>query len=253
MNDPVSGASSASERSGFAPLTNMSLALHAVAEAQDAGEGSPRLCLLYGYSGYGKSVAGAYVASRLDAAYVECRSIETQRSFLDMVAAELGITKTERTAPRLLQQIVDQLGTDPRPLIVDEMDHIVGKRFVDIIRDIHDATTVPILMIGEEALPAKLKQWERFDNRILVATAAQPATAADARKLRDHYCTRVDIHDDLVDAIADRCKGVTRRIVVNLRNAQTAALNAGSVKIGLEWWGNRPMLTGELPARRKAA
>lgn len=253
MTHDVAGAAPAPERSGYAPLTNMRLALAALTQAQDAGEGSPRLCVLYGYSGFGKSVAGAYVASKFDAAYVECRSIETQRSFLEMVAAELGISRCERTAPRLLQQIVDQLGADPRPLIIDEMDHIVTKRFVDIIRDIHDATTVPILMIGEEALPAKLKAWERFDNRVLVATAAQPATADDARKLRDHYCLRVAIADDLVDLIAERCKGVTRRIVVNLRNVQTAALDEGLLTADREWWGNRPMLTGELPARRGKA
>lgn len=247
---PAPPAARKGERTGFAPLTNMRLALTAITQAQDAGEGSPRLCMLYGNSGYGKSVAGAYVASRFEAAYVECRSLETRSSFLGMLASEVGVAKHERTAPRLFQQIVDQLSSDPRPLVIDEMDHIVTKKFVDLIRDIHDATRVPILMIGEEALPAKLKAWERFDNRILVASAAQPASGQDARLLRDHYCLRVAIADDLVEAITERCKGVTRRIVVNLRNAQAAALDEGELAIDRAWWGNRPMLTGDLPTRR---
>lgn len=243
------------ERTGPAQLTNMRLALSTLLAAQDAGEGSPRLCLLFGHSGYGKSVGAAYVASMTEAAYIEAKSIWTQRSILEALADEIGIASKERTSPRLLTQIVEQLNTTPRPLIIDEMDHLVKKQMVEIIRDIHDATTIPIMMIGEEALPAKLKAWERFDNRIIAATAAQPATAEDAMKLRDHYCLRVGLADDLVTEIAERSKGVTRRIVVNLRAVQRVALDDGRDKVDLAWWKTQqlPFLTGDLPARRKAA
>lgn len=245
----------AMERSGPAQLTNMRLALSTMLAAKDAGEGSPRLTLFYGHSGYGKSVSAAYVAVLTEAAYIEAKSIWTQRSILEAIATELGIASMERTTPRLLTQIVEQLNISPRPLIIDEMDHLVKKQMVEIIRDIHDATTIPIMMIGEEALPGKLKAWERFDNRIIAATPAQPASADDAYKLRDHYCLRAKLADDLVTEIAERTKGVTRRIVVNLRMVQRAALDEGLDKVDLAWWReqNRPLLTGDVPARRTQA
>ena len=127
------------------------------------------------------------------------------------------------------------------------------KHHVEIIRDLHDATRIPIVMIGEEALPAKLKAWERFDNRILVATPAQPSSLEDGRKLRDHYCRKVTIDDDLADFFTKACKGVTRRIVVNLQMAQRVALERGQAEIGRDWWGAEPVLTGDVPVRRKAA
>lgn len=241
---------------GRAQLTNMRLALQTLAAAQEAGpDSSTRFCVLYGHSGYGKSVAAAYVAARTNAAYVEAKSIWTQRSILEAIGTEIGLVRLERTGPRLLQQIIDQLNVEPMPLIIDEMDHLVKKQTVEILRDIHDGTTVPILMIGEEALPAKLKAWERFDNRIIAVTPAQPATAEDVRKLRDHYCTRVALADDLADAIATGSKGVTRRIVVNLRQVQSRALDAGRASADLGWWKTlgEAFLTGELPARRKAS
>jgi SpoVK/Ycf46/Vps4 family AAA+-type ATPase len=235
-----------------AQLTNMRLGLATMLECQDAGDGSPRLGLFYGPSGYGKSVAAATVAARLGGAYVVAKSIWTQRSLLEAIAAELGITRLERTGPRLLEQIVDQLLREPQPLIIDEMDHLVKKQSVEIIRDIHDAARVPVLMIGEEALPAKLKAWERFDNRILIATPAQPSSIGDALLLRDFYCPRVAVADDLVAAIVDVTKGVTRRIVTNLQAVQAAATAEGLGSMDLQAWGDRRFRTGSLQTRRAA-
>jgi DNA transposition AAA+ family ATPase len=238
---------------GHAQLTNMSLGLRTYLDCEEAGAGLPRFGLLYGPSGYGKSVAMAFTAQRTGAAYLEAKSVWTQRSLLEAIADEIGITMLERSAPRILQQVIDQLNLDPRGLIIDESDYLTGKQHVEILRDIHDATTVPILLVGEEALPTKLKAWERFHNRILVAQAAQPATVEDACKLRVHYCPRVQIADDLVARIVAACRGVTRRIVVNLKAAERLAIEDGAPAIDLAWWGKRPFQTGDVPVRRLAA
>lgn len=236
---------------GHAPLTNMGLALRTTLECQDVGADSPRIGLFYGHSGYGKTIAASFVAARTGAAYIAAQSVWSQRSLLEAIAEELGIVRFDKTAPKILRQIVDQLNHEPRPLIIDETDHLVNKRSVEIIRDIHDSTQVAIMLIGEEALPGKLKEWERFDNRVLMVTPAQPASEADALKLRDHYCARVRVSDDLADLFRQRCKGVTRRIVTNLRAAQRAAAEEGVGEIDRAWWGNRPIHNGDVPARRR--
>ena len=235
-----------------AQLTNMRLGLSTMLDCQDAEEGSPRMALFYGPSGYGKSVAAATVAAGMNAAYVVAKSIWTQRSLLEAIATELGLTRLERTGPRLLDQIIDQLLEDPQPLIIDEMDHLVTKKSVEIIRDIHDNARVPILMIGEEALPAKLKPWERFDNRILVATPAQPADVRDARLLRGYYCQKVQVADDLLDAILKATGGVTRRLVTNLQMVQAQAIAAGMSEIDAAAWGDRKFRTGHVITRKAA-
>lgn len=238
---------------GFAQLTNMALGLRTYLDCAEAPMGNPRIGCFHGPSGYGKSTAMAFTAQRTKAIYIEAKSVWTQRSLLEAVAAELGIVRLERSAPRILQQVIDLLNSEPRGLIFDEMDHLVRKQHVEIIRDIHDATGVPILLVGEEALPAKLKPWEMFHNRILVFTPAQPATMDDARKLRDLYCPRVDIADDLVERIVRVCKGVTRRIVTNLTRAEQLAIEDTRTSIDLDWWGDRGFNTGDIPVRRLAA
>ena len=238
---------------GHAQLTNMALALQTLLDCRDAGHTSPRMGLLYGFSGYGKTVAAAFAAARTGAIYIQAQSIWTQLSLLRAIAAELGIARVKRTGPEILEQIVEQLNRTPTDLIVDEMDHLARRGMVEILRDLHDATRSAILMIGEESLPSKLKEWERFDNRILVATPAQPASIADALKLRDHYCNRIRIADDLAALFAERCRGVTRRIVVNLQAAQRVAAENGQSEIDAAWWGSRPISTGEIAVRRREA
>lgn len=235
---------------GHAQLTNMALALQTLVDCVEAGDNSPRLGLFYGFSGYGKSVGAAFAGARTGAAYIEAKSIWTQRTLLEAIAEELGIARLDRTAPRMLRQIIEELNRSPRPLIIDEMDHLVKKQSVEIIRDIHDATSIAIMMIGEEALPGKLKEWERFDNRILIAQPAQPASEEDALKLRDHYCRRVAVADDLALMFRERCRAVTRRIVVNLQAAEREAAIDGEQRIDVRWWGNRPVRTGDIPTRR---
>lgn len=240
---------------GFAQLTNMGLALRTYLDCEEAVAlpGHPRIGLLYGPSGYGKTVAVGFTAQRTEAVYVEAKSVWTQRSLLEALCHELGVAALARSAPGMLQQVIDELNRSPRGLIIDEMDHLVRKQHVEIIRDIHDSTRVPILLVGEETLPAKLKSWDRFDNRILVATPAQPATLEDAQKLRSHYCPRVEIADDLVAAIVKACGAVTRRIVTNLTRAERIAVEEGAPRIDLEWWGNRGFNTGAVQTRRLAA
>lgn len=235
-----------------AQLTNMRLGLATMMRCQEAPQGSPRIGLLYGPSGYGKSVAAATIAARFNAAYVVARSTWSQKSMLRAIAMDLGITRLGRTADELLDQIIEQLLIAPQPVIVDETDYVVHRKNVEIIRDIHDHAQVPLMLIGEEALPAKLKDWERFDNRVLVATPAQPSNLADACLLRDYYCTRVRIADDLVDAIVGATKGVTRRIVTNLQEVQAQTILNGQKSIDREGWGTRPFSTGDVPIRRAA-
>lgn len=241
-----------SAAAGPAQLTNMRLAMSTMLDCVDADDGSPQLALFHGPSGFGKSVAAAHIAAHFRAGYIEAKSIWTQRTLLEKIAEEIGVARLARTGPKLLEQIINHLVVDPVPLILDEMDHLVKRQSVEIIRDIHDGARIPILMIGEESLPAKLKEWERFDNRILVRTAAQPATVADALMLRDFYCTRVRIEDDLVEAITAACKGVTRRIVINLHAAQKTAIAMGQGTIDRDGWGQRRFETGDLLTRKAA-
>lgn len=233
-------------------LTNMRLAIQAMLQIHNAPAGVPRIGLFYGPSGYGKTEGAAHVSAQFDCVFVTAEPVWTQRAMLEAIARELGIARIERSAPKILTQIKDALTFDPRPLIIDETDFIVDRDWIEIIRAIHDATRIAVMLIGEESLPSKLKRRERFDNRVLISQPAEAATLDDALLLRDFYCTQALVADDLVADIVRACNGVTRRIVVNLQAAQARALSTGAMLIDRNSWGKAAFMTGQVQPRRRA-
>lgn len=233
----------------WAPLSNISLASQALERAIGRAPNLPGVVTLHGPSGYGKTMSAAYCANRWNGIYVECRSFFTAKSLMLAILREAGIVPA-RTLAEMLDQINDELLSSARPLIVDEVDHIVETKALQLLRDIHDASKCALMLIGEEWLPRKLAHTERFHNRVLVWQPAAPATEADARQLARFYCNGVEIADDLLKKIHGASRAVARRICVNLDEAREVAGRMGVKRLDLEAWGNRPFYTGEAPSRR---
>jgi DNA transposition AAA+ family ATPase len=233
----------------IAPLTNVMLADAAVEAAVNRPAHLPGLVTLYGPSGWGKTQAAVYAANKHRAYYCEARSGWTRKAMLLAVLRDMGVTPAH-TVYEMTDQVSDQLARSRRPLIVDEIDHLIDRRAIETIRDIHEGAGVAILMIGEERVPTKLKSWERFHGRMLDWVAAQPPSLEDARQLRRLYCRDVKVKDDLLALIYERAQHSVRRICVNLERAASVARDQGLEEIGLEAWGERPLFTGDPPPRR---
>lgn len=233
----------------MAALGNVALAAKTLHRAMNAPAHLPRMVVFYGPSGFGKSSAASYLVTRYGAYYVEVKSTTTRKALLKMILKRMGI-KPENTVDTMLEQVCEQLSVSGRPLIIDELDHLVDKAAVEIVRDIYEGSQSPVMLIGEECLPKKLKRWERFHGRILEWAAAQPADIEDAITLANFYCDRAKIAPDLLAHVHNMARGSVRRICVNLDLIQEEALAQGLYTITLAEWGNRPLYTGEAPTRR---
>lgn len=233
-----------------APLSVVVLAHTCLMRIVERREHLPGMAVLYGFSGFGKSTAAAYISNKMSAYYLECKSVWSKKAFMENLLKTMGITPG-RTVSDMLDQICEQLAKSGRPLIIDEMDHIVEKVAVEVVRDIYEGSRAPILLIGEERLPGKLAKWERFHGRIMEWVAAPPADLQDAQVLADFYCQGVTVDRDLLTAIHGKSKGSVRRIVTNLDLVRKEAQNQGLAQIGLKEWGKRDLYTGEAPQPRR--
>ena len=121
---------------------------------------------------------------------------------------------------------------------------------IELVRELHMVSEAPIILIGEEALPAKLKRFERVHNRILVWVPAQPASITDARQLAEMYVDGLVIADDLLAHVVEQRRGRIRRIVSNLEQIQQVAVRDGIETADRSWWGDRSLDPGEAPTRR---
>lgn len=234
---------------GIADIANIGLCDVALEKAIERTSSLPGMVCLYGPSGFGKSVAATYVANRRRAYYVQAKSVWTKKHTLTAILAEMGM-RPASTIPQMLDQAAQELAMSGRPLIVDEMDHIVDKNAVELIRDLYEASQSPILLIGEEQLPNKLKRWERFHGRVLSWVPAQPVSLSDARKLVPMYAGDIQIEDDMLENLVMLSGGSVRRVVVNLEMIQDTALTNGWQNVDLQTWGKTPLYTGEAPKRR---
>jgi len=233
--------------SANAPITNMILCRQALANAMGRDKRLPGLAVFYGPAGSGKTRAAQATAQAMGATYVQAWPVWTARSLLEALAKELGLMTPAKSVSALLGQVIEALKVGPRPLIIDEMDHLVKKGLVEIIRTLHDATGVPILMIGEEALPARLKTWNRFDSRILSFTPTLPANHEDAEILAGCYAGDVSLDKDLLEYFLKATKGNIRRLSINLSHAAHHARTEGETQLSRKWWGHRPVHTGQAP------
>lgn len=236
---------------GVAAIGNLNLCQIALERALSREANLPGLVCFYGPSGWGKSMSATAIANQSRAYYVQAKSVWTKKHFLKAILFEMGI-KAAGTIPEMADQVAEELAASQRPLIIDEMDHIVDKNAVELVRDIYESSQAPILLIGEEGLPGKLKKWERFHGRVLAWVQAQAVNLEDARQLRLIYCRDVSVADDLLEHVVQISHGSVRRVCVNLDMIQSESLGMGLDAMDRATWGRREFYTGEAPKRRVA-
>ena len=235
-----------------AVLKNVAACMTVVDNLRERPFGLSGFGVFSGYSGYGKSMAAQYVQNKRKALFLEVRSWWTQRFFCEALLMELGVAQPRGTIAHMMVRITEMLSEDPsRPLIIDEADRLVDKKMIELVRDLHQDSRIPILLVGEELLPQKLRTIERIYNRVLVWELAQPCDMADAKLLVGKWCPEIAVAEDLLEAIIRQTEGNARKIAATLHKAKGWAQNSGLSVLEAGSYGGG-FFTGEAPSRKRA-
>lgn len=237
---------------GPVPIKNVAGFMAMTIRIVERGPLQPGFGVCSGHSGYGKSMASIGAQNKTGAIRIEVGDTWTRRTVLTAILKELGLSfKVKAALADLAGQVIEALGEEPnRPLIVDEADRLVDKGFIELLRELQEASGAPVIMIGEELLPVKLLQHERVHNRVLDWFQAQPCDLDDTRRLAAAFAPGIEIKDDLLDAIRAHSGGRARRIGNNLSTAVVVARNKNLRTLDLKAWGDTPFNTGEPPKPR---
>lgn len=235
---------------GVAPLDNVGRLAALIERATNRAHGLPGMGCLYGRAGLGKTTACIWACNAVDAVHVEAMPIGGPKGLLTMVVRELGL-KPARTAGDLFVQAAEQLARTGRPLLIDEADHILSDKPIEIVRRLHDISQAPVILIGEEMLPQRLQRWERVHSRMLSWVGMEPASAKDVDHLAKIYAPGLMLGPDLKAALLKASRGSIRNVSTNLAHVSEYAAIHGLTSVGLAEWGNQAFHSGEAPPPRE--
>ena len=232
-----------------ANINNLNLVRVAMEGLMERPENMPGLGVFYGPSGFGKTTTTAAIAIETRAYYVQMRSAWSKKVFLEKICIEMSL-EPGRTVSASLDAICEQMAVSQRPLIIDEADYAIAKSgMVELIRDIYEGSQAPVMLVGEEMLPKKLKKFERFHGRVLRWIPAQPVNLQDAQLLAAVYAPDLQLGDDVLTELVGLSHGSVRRVSVNLVNLAEDANIRGLDVMGLAELDHSKLYQGEAPSR----
>ena len=125
----------------------------------------PKMGLIYGEPGLGKSQTALWLACKYDAIYLRVTNLMTGRWLLEEIAKEMDEIPRYLTSDNF-NLIVQKLKQKPQLIIVDEIDYLMNNlKTIEILRDIHDETNCPIIFVGMGLAHKKLERYKHLFDR----------------------------------------------------------------------------------------
>lgn len=150
----------------FVKTNNVKRFITMMNNLQNRAEGVPGMGLVYGEPGLGKSQAINWWAFKNDAIIVRCTQLITAKWLLTEILDYMSEIKPYSVSD-CFNEVIRNLLITPRVLIVDEIDYLtIDSKAVETLRDIHDKTNVPVILVGMSNANSRLKKFSHLYDRL---------------------------------------------------------------------------------------
>ena len=167
----------------FVKTNNVKRFITMMNNLQNRAEGVPGMGLVYGEPGLGKSQTINWWAFKNDAILVRCTQLMTARWLLTEILDEMGELSGYKISD-CFKLVVRNLLVNPQIIIVDEVDYLtVDSRAVETLRDIHDKTNVPIILVGMINAKSRLKKFNHLYDRLSEIVKFEKFSKADIKTI----------------------------------------------------------------------
>ncbi len=149
----------------FVRTQNVKNFIGLVENLQNKPKNIPKIGLVYGEPGLGKSQTALWLACKYDAIYLRATNLMTGRWLLEELVKELD------EIPRFLTSdnfnlVVKKLKQKPKIIFIDEIDYLMNNyKTIETLRDIHDETACPIIFVGMGLTHRKLERHKHLYDR----------------------------------------------------------------------------------------
>ena len=163
----------------------------------------PKLAMVYGEHGLGKTHSVIWWATRNDAIYVRANNEINQNGLLKLIVEELG-ERPFFSMQENFNLILKHLRIEPKIIIVDEVDYLFNyHNAIEILRDIQDNTGVPIVLVGMGFVDKKISRFKHFDDRIYKKLKFEHFDENDIKEILESI-TELNFTDDAITYLATR-------------------------------------------------
>ncbi len=162
----------------------------------------PKIVLVFGEYGLGKSETIKWWTFKNDCIYVRANQGMTSRWLLSEIAEELGEEPYWHTQ-ETFELIENYLRQNPKIIIVDEIDYLIEKHTVETLRDLHDRTGCPIVLVGMGAADKKLTRYPHLVDRLYKTLKFEQFNSEDITEILQQI-TNLEFTPDAINYLATR-------------------------------------------------
>lgn len=125
----------------------------------------PKMGLIYGEPGLGKSQTALWLACKYDGIYIRASNLMTSRWLVEEIVREMDKLPRYLTSDNF-NVVINKLIQKPKIIFVDEIDYLMNNyKSVETLRDIHDKTDCPIVFVGMGLALRKLERYKHLYDR----------------------------------------------------------------------------------------
>lgn len=209
----------------------------------DTNKGQPGLMLAWGLAGRGKTMcAQEYAVREEHCIYVRVHQDWTPRAMLSAICYAINGMNPYRT-DAAKKAIIEELDTRSLIVLIDEADRLSISN-MEHLRDIHDETGAPIILIGEPALYGRLTARRRIWERVTRVVEFGPVKDDDVLMFGIKACG-LTIEPPAVLELVRRCQGSFRLLYHLMVDLERQAKANHSEKVSFD-------MIESLPDHRKA-
>ena len=219
----------------FIQTDNVQRLQEAAAALERRQEGVPGLGLVCGNAGFGKTRSIQWHTLHSNSIYLRAKATWTTSWMLDCICAELKIFSINRIRDKFAD-LQNTIRSVKCTIFIDEADYLVrDRKLLDTIRDLHDETNMPIVLVGMDEIQKKLMRHHQYWSRISQQVVYKPLSIKEIILLGSELCA-LDMNDSSAEQLFVNTTGNFRDLIVALSHLEkmakankTAVITAGMV------------------------
>ena len=184
----------------FVKTNNVKNFIGLVENLQNKPKNIPKMGLVYGEPGLGKSQTALWLACKYDGVYLRASNLMTGRWLLEELVKELDEIPRYLTSDNF-NLVVKKLKQKPQIIFIDEIDYLMNNyKTIETLRDIRDETECSIIFIGMGLAHRKLERYKHLFDRFSEIIKFETFGVNDLKQIFDQLA-EVKLTPDAIEYI----------------------------------------------------